>query len=270
MGRMARRRKPRRKTYSSRQSWQPRSSRRRGPAIPGKIVALVAAGLVVAGGIAYLVILSPVLAVNQAHVEGAQTVDAKAVESTAVGAAESRFGPLVTRSVAMVDTGRVSNELKERFPDISKITVGKRWLNGLTVKIEERQQALLWQSKDQYYLVDRQGTAYAKSQPRTDLVSVVDSTGLPVDEGKPVAGSSFIRILERIQQGMKDAGYEVTQFRIPETTFEVQAVTKQGWYALYDTARNVDTQTAALKTAVGASKPAQYADLRVAGRVYVR
>lgn len=238
--------------------------------ISGKVVTALLGLIVLLGAGAYLALVSPLLAVRSASVEGTKAVDPKKVEEEAVLASESRLGPLVSRSLVTVDTGAVGRRLKEEFPDISKITVEKRWLNGIAVKIEERQQALLWQSRDKYYLVDRQGTAYARSEARTDLVSVVDSTGLPVDEGRPVAGASFIRILEQIQQGMKDAGYELAQFRIPETTFEIQAVTKQGWYALYDTTRNIESQTLGLKTAVGSSKPAQYADLRVAGRVYIR
>ncbi len=69
---------------------------------------------------------------------------------------------------------------------------------------------------------------------------------------------------------MDTAGIKVTGFRIPESTFEVQAVTDQGYYALFDTTRSVSFQVDALKRAVGQAKPAQYADLRVPGRVYVR
>jgi hypothetical protein len=138
------------------------------------------------------------------------------------------------------------------------------------VSVKERQQALLWQSNGKAYLVDRQGYAFSSSGPRPELVSVVDSTNLPVDVGKQVVGGSFIKTLEEIQKGMQGIGLKVVSFQIPETTFEIRAVTDQGWYALFDTTRNVSFQAEALKQALGTGKPREYADLRVPGRVYLK
>lgn len=260
--------KKRRQRYGSRANWQPRYTNK--PVVSGRLVGgLLGGGLVVLGA-AYIVLATPLFAVSSVAVQGAQALDPKQLEQTARGASETRWGPLVTKSLAVVNQGKVETALREKHGDIAKVSVGKKWPNGLTVKIEERQQALLWQSKDRYYLVDRQGIAYTQAEPRSDLVSVQDGSGLPVEVGKPVVGSSFIKILEQIQKDMTAANLPVKQFRIPETTFEVQAVTEAGWYALFDTTRNVSSQALALQEATKTGKPAQYADLRVPGRVYIR
>jgi len=49
---------------------------------------------------------------------------------------------------------------------------------------------------------------------------------------------------------MQSAGFKVTGFRVPESTFEVQAITDQGYYALFDTTRSISFQVDALKRAV--------------------
>ena len=260
--------KNRRKRTYGQGAWKPRGSSSLRPS--GRFVASVLAIVVLIGGAYYLLYFSPLFALTNVSVSGTKLLDAKEIQQYVREAAHASVGGVKTQSVVALDEAVVERQLKTRFGDIADVSVAKKYPKGVTVNVTERQQALLWQTKGSYYLVDRKGIAYAPAEPRNDLVSVVDSTDLPVEVGKQVVGKGFITTLEKIEAGMRGINLKVVSFRIPETTFEIQAVTDQSWYALYDTTRTVEVQTEALQRALATGKPAQYADLRVPGRVYLK
>lgn len=259
--------KRRRRTYADRMSYQPRGS---SSGSRGKRVVVGLLLLIVAGGLAYAALLSPLLAVKGVKVAGAEGIPAAEVSAAVSEAAEVRLGPLVSQSVLLADPPSIEAALKRKYPDLAEVKVAKRLPNGLTVTLTERQTSLVWKSGEQLYSVDQQGIAYATSEPKADALTIEDATGLPVEVGKPLVGAGFIKVVEEIKRDMDAAGLGVKTIRIPETTFEIQAVTNQGYYALYDTTRPVKSQTEALKQAITQQKPREYADLRVPGRVYVR
>lgn len=225
---------------------------------------------VLAAAAAYVVLFSPLFWVKQVTIEGTKNTNADEVRRAAEDEAGQSFGMVKSRSLALVDPVALSAELKGRFGDFSKVDVTKQWPNGLRVTVTERESTLLWKTKDSYYQVDGQGVAFAKGEPGDRLLLVEDNQGVPVEAGKQIVSPKFIRVLLEVRQQMEAAGIPVESFRIPESTFEVQAVTKDRWYALFDTTRPIPTQVQALQLAVRSQKPTEYADVRVPGRVYVR
>lgn len=264
---MARRSRTRR-NVSDRTSWQPRGSRRR--TVSGRLVAVLVLAVAILGAGTYFAVFSPLFWVQDVSVSGTRTLDRDSIKRTAEDAAEQHFGPITSRSLALVDTGAVAAAIKRDHDDVAAVTVGTSWPSRLNVDVTERQSTLLWQSRDSYYLVDGQGIAFETAKPDEPLIKVEDSTGLPVEIGKRVASARFIKSLQDIRRDMETAGFKVKGFRIPETTFEVQAITDKGYYALFDTTRSASFQVDALKRTTDTVKPAEYADLRVPGRVYVK
>ncbi|HEY8108986.1 MAG TPA: FtsQ-type POTRA domain-containing protein [Patescibacteria group bacterium] len=233
-----------------------------------------AVGLVLAAvlaGIGYLLVFSPVFWVDQVKVEGVRALSAEELRKVVFEASERSFGPLHTRSIFLVDKGSIADAVKRAVPEVATAEVTTTLPDTAVLAVSERRSTLLWKTGGQAYLVDQQGVAYEEAADMDEeLLTVEDSTNLPVTVGEQVVGGTFITVLEEIRQSLKDRGFEVTGFRIPETTFEVQAVTKDGWYAIFDATRPVESQADALKLAVPRERPFEYADLRVPGRVYVR
>lgn len=227
---------------------------------------LVLAGL--AAG--YLFVLSPVFAIQSVEIKGASVVPVEEATRTAHEAAESRIGGMSVKSLVVADPERISDELKDSYGAVSKVSVTKKWPNKLTIELSERERSVVWKSKENLYLVDPSGTAYVQTPGQPEVTIIEDLTGLPVEVGKPVAGGSFIKIVGEIRQGLEAGGIRTPTFRVTETTFEVQAVAAEGYYILFDTTRPVASQIQAALAAVKQARPAQYADVRVPGRVYVR
>ncbi len=237
----------------------------------GRVVVPVLAMVVIVVAAAYLALWSNWLSVQSVSVSGAANVPAAEIAAAAQQQAETRFGPLTSRGILVVSTSTLAEQLKQQFPDLATVEVKKRWPSSLQVTVTERRQALAWQSGSRWYLIDQTGMVYQESasQP-AGVVTVVDGSGLPQEVGKQVAGAGFITVLDEIQKQMTTAGWPVSQFRIPETTFEVQAVTNRGWYVVFDTTRSIAAQVTALKTALGTEQPGSYADTRIPGRVYLK
>lgn len=224
----------------------------------------------IAAGVGYLLVFSPVFWTDQVKVEGVRALSADDLRKVVHRASERSFGPLRSRSVFLLDTGAIAERVREAVPEVATAEVTTRLPDTVVLSISERRSTLLWKTGGKAYLVDQRGVAYEEARDDKGLLEVDDSTDLPVTVGEQVVGGTFIAVLEDIRQSLKDRGFEVTGFEIPETTFEVRAVTKDGWYALFDTTRPVKSQADALKLAVPRERPSQYADLRVPGRVYVR
>lgn len=256
----------RRTSRNRRASWQATAGRQG----RGRFWAAVLLLLAVAAGAAYLMLFSPVFWVKQVKVEGVRTLSAEELRSRVSDETRQRFGPIETRSIFLADERAIADTLAKDIPEISDVEVTRRFPGTLVLSVTERRSTLLWQSGGSGYLVDQRGVAYERAEPRDDLLTVEDSTDLPVKVGEQVVGGGFITTLEEIRQFMRERGFAVTGFEIPETTFEVRAMTGQGWYALFDTTRAIEPQADALRLAVPRERPTQYADLRVPGRVYVR
>ncbi len=221
-------------------------------------------------GISYLLLFSPVFWVQHVKVEGVRTLSAADLRERVAEASEYRFGPLSTRSIFLFDKQAVAGTLSADISEISRVSLTTQLPGTVVLSVTERRSTLLWRSGEEHYLVDQRGVAYEKTEPRDDILAVEDSTDLPVEVGEQVVGGNFIVQLEEIRTSLKERGFAVERFEIPESTFEVRAVTEQGWYALFDTTRAVEPQAEALQLAVARERPTEYADLRVPGRVYVR
>lgn len=258
----------RRRTLADRMSWQPKGVKRRRPLLRLAAVCVVLGALV--AGALYVLVFSSLFWVSAVNISGPQTISPDELKQAVLTDTTKTLGPLTTKSLVLVSRDQLSTRLKDRFEDIAEVQVVKQWPRTLAVNVQERQTTLLWKTDQDYYLVDRQGVAFQKTSQMPGLVAVEDSTKLPVEVGKQIVGRGFIAALEQIRAELAKAGLAVTVFRIPETTFEVQAVTNQGYYAIFDTTRPIPTQADALVRAVATGKPSQYADLRVPGRVYLK
>lgn len=256
----------RRRTVASRQSYRPRRSGGAGlKRFSGYGLFLT----IVILALAYLFVFSPVFRVSTVEVRGTTVLSAGEVADQAKQASRTELSGVSVSSLVLADAGRITTALTDRYSAISSVNMHKKWPSKLIIEIQERQHAVVWKTRENLYLVDANGVAFASTSPRPDVTVIEDLTGLPAEVGKPVAGGSFIRTVAEIRRGLEAGGVRTPTFRVPETTFEVQAVAAEGYYVLFDTTRPVGSQIQAALEAIKQGRPGQYADVRVPGRVYV-
>jgi cell division septal protein FtsQ len=145
------------------------------------------------------------------------------------------------------------------------------------LEMTERQPLLAWKSGVQVFALDVEGVAVSyQSDVGLKLPVVEDSTNLPVKIGDRVVPARFVSFATGVIATMpKKTGLQITGLRIPDTTSELYVVTSRKFFIKFDTTREVDEQVGDLKAVLDTlskqnKTPAEYIDLRIAGKAYYK
>jgi len=113
---------------------------------------------------------------------------------------------------------------------------------------------------------------YDIAPPESPLMVVEDLKNVPVNIKQQILTTEFIEFVNFISANLsRRTTLNVRQMVVPETTFEVEVVTNEGWKIIFDTTKSPDTQLNNLtKILKGGAKPRQYVDLRILDRVYYK
>ena len=115
-----------------------------------------------------------------------------------------------------------------------------------------------------------------QTEPGLTLPVVEESTNLPVKIGDRVVPASFIGFCSGLIETLpKKSGLQITGMRVPDTTSELYVVTNRGYYLKFDTTRSSSEQVGDLKIVLDTlarqkKTPAEYIDLRIAGKAYYK
>ncbi|HEY2004490.1 MAG TPA: cell division protein FtsQ/DivIB [Candidatus Saccharimonadia bacterium] len=172
-----------------------------------------------------------------------------------------------------LDEGELVSKLQLEDAQIRSAVVLRNWPHGLKVSVVLKQPSMGWLSGDQHYLLDSDGTAIGVLPADSSLPVVNDGSNLPVAIGKQVASPRFVAFVTQLVPALRANGYQVTSLDIKDTTFDLTASTNKGYKLIFDTSRPVTDELNDLKSVqalLTAQKtaPAQYLDLRIAGRAY--
>src|SRR3972149_9339523 len=97
-------------------------------------------------------------------------------------------------NVFLYHSSNIAAKIRENFPLIAEVKIQKGIPDTIRVIVEERKPAVVWQSGDKKYLVDKDGYAYLEADANNskDLPVVIDSKNLPVQMSDKVVSSKFI------------------------------------------------------------------------------
>ncbi len=124
--------------------------------------------------------------------------------------------------------------------DISNVTPRRQvFARRLTLHVEPRRTALLWQSGDTTYLVDDLGVAVSVADTEDDLPLVVDVASLPVSEGEQIAPATFVTFVEKLHQ---QTTINIDTMRVVDTTSELILTLEEGYDARMATDQDVQLQ----------------------------
>lgn len=176
-----------------------------------------------------------------------------------------------------LDATATSERVQRRDYRLESVTIKRDWPNRLIVTITERSAALRWQTGDDVWVIDSKGTAIAlqKEFPVTDPI-VVDSTGLPVKAGTRIVPERFVKFTQVVARSMPvEAKLGVSELRVFDTTSELYVKSDKGYVIKFDTTREAGGEIEALVKVLkelsrDRKTPAEYIDLRIAGKAYYR
>ena len=156
---------------------------------------------------------------------------------------------------------------------IKTVEFRKRILqHQLEILVVEHETSLIWQTAGQRFLVNRAGVAYDMAPPERPLMVVEDLKNVPVNLKQHILTPEFIEFANFVSANLsRKTPVNVRQMTVPETTFELEVVTNEGWKIIFDTSKSPDTQLNNLsKILKGGAKPRQYVDLRILDRIYYK
>jgi cell division septal protein FtsQ len=179
------------------------------------------------------------------------------------------------RNMLTLNSGALATDIEQADPLLRSVDVRRQWLHGVRVTATLKQPSLGWASGNQRYLLDRDGTVIGQLPDGSSLPVVNDGSNLPVAVGKRVVSSHFVAFANEVVTSLHDRGISVSSMDVAETTLDLSVTTNKGYRLVFDTGREVlDEMTdldAVLKLLAAQHKaPADYIDLRVAGKAYYK
>ena len=146
--------------------------------------------------------------------------------------------------------------------------------NTLTVVIIEHQTSIIWQVSGSQFLVNRFGVVYDEAEPGSPLLVVEDKKNVPVSLSQKIVTIDFIEFVTSFAANLpRRTNITIRRIVVPETTFEIEMETKEGWKIILDTTASWEDQLNNLVRVLremSSQPPREYIDLRVGKRVYFK
>jgi len=222
-------------------------------------------------------LLSPLFKIRTVVIYGTQKINPEEIKTN-----------IEYKNILFVTVNGLKEELMKKFPQISrlqieknipkrtiKITLTEREELGIVCKAEEKNEGEV--IKNCFY-IDKEGVLF-KNAPQTSgsLVLLIKDFSLEdFSLGKKLFSEQIINSIVELRDNLflqiNAKALWFGSFTYPPK--EIKVMTSEGWYVLFDLARDVKSQLSLLKAALAEKiqnrKTLQYVDLRIENRIYYK
>lgn len=232
-------------------------------------------------GLFYFLFISGFFLIQQAVI-AENSVSAEQIEEVLQRLSRDRWFLIPKNHLIFLNRAIFLEELKRELPQIRALKAYRRILpNKIELAIEERAGAFVWQTANDYYLVDQDGVVFqeiANYSPATyQEILIIDRTGSPVKIGDVLEAANvfgFIKKVKSLWPGIiNQTSY--ASFALPGLrSLDVFAKTGIGFEVYFDLGRDAKIQLENLNLVLTQPiKPETYAglsyiDLRLSNIAY--
>jgi len=223
-----------------------------------------------------LAIVTLVLALSQLFALRNVVVQAPVrVAETQAAAQQQINSSLHQRNLLTFDGPTLAAALLKADPTLKTVDVRRRWPHGVVLTVTLKQAGIGWVSGNQAYLLDRDGGAVSTLPANSSLPVVMDGSNLPVTLGQQVTTGRFVTFVTELAPQLAALGLGPVQYHVQDTTLDLTVTTSKNYRLILDTSRAAGDEMADLKTLLGflnkqGKTPAEYIDLRIAGKAYYK
>ncbi|MFA5966955.1 MAG: FtsQ-type POTRA domain-containing protein [Patescibacteria group bacterium] len=245
-------------------AWQPKLSHRPLQAVATPLIRTCLGVILIL--LIYFLFGSRFFILENLVIQGNRLVDAAIIEKTV-------FPNGFHKTNALLFNEAKANAQVMTLAQVKAVNFQKQiFQHQLLINIEEHETSLIWQTNGEKFLVNRAGVVYDIAPPESPLIVVEDLKNVPVNLKQQILTTDFIEFVNFVAANLsRKTKVNVRQMIVPETTFELEVVTNEGWKIIFDTTKSPDTQLNNLaKILQGGAQPRQYVDLRILDRVYYK
>lgn len=222
--------------------------------------------------IIYLVFFSGAFSVSGVDISGTKDIKPENIKSMVDRRLDSQ---MFKKNIFLFDTDSFSRDLKKKY-SLKKMKIKKHYPNKISVELEEYVSEISWMSNGKYYFIDEKGKAVGEyTKPKEGTAIVEDKKNLPVQVGKSLVTTDFIKFIKYLNQNFsQDKNAKITKMEINESFNELNVYTNLGFYVIFDTTRDPETELKNLSIALTSKemqgKKLSYIDMRVKNKIFYK
>lgn len=232
--------------------------------------------LIIAGTFIYFLIFSSFFQIKEIKISGNEKVSTEEIKNLIEEKIDQRILFPSSKSIFLVDFDLIKNTLLEKFPQIAKINLKRKFPDVLTAEIKEREAIGIFNQPENYFLIDKEGVifelAVLESEEYFEIKKLNLTTELKLGD-RAVEKEIISQILD-IEKKLREIGIKIEEF----TTFSeerLNAKTIEGWQIYFDSKGDLDWQIMELRLVLEKEIPLEkrnnleYIDLRFS-KVYYK
>lgn len=218
------------------------------------------------------------LQVKEIQISGQQKISEGEIKNIIEGRISRKLFLFPTKSIFLIDSKLIENDILERFPQIEKTNLKRKLPDGLFLEIKERQPwAALILNETDFYYCDENGIVFEKIWEIPPKFLIVKSLlSYPeIKLGEKVIEKDLIEKIGRVNAKLKDnLKIDIEEFIIPSPE-RLNVKTSEGWEIYFDPNEDLNWQVIELSLVLEKEIPSEkrgnleYIDLRFS-KVYFK
>jgi hypothetical protein len=127
----------------------------------------------------YVVFFSPLLTVQQVHVQGVEHIPISQVQAAAFAHMQQpRWGLFPQNNIMLFDRKAFAATLHRSWA-LDRVHIRKQWPTTVVISLQEKITSIVWLQQDHAWMVDTQGIALQELMPE-DLLRIRDAHQVPI------------------------------------------------------------------------------------------
>lgn len=234
--------------------------------------------IAVVSALVYTLIYSPFLRIEQVTINESSTADQieiKAAAMQTVAGYEYFFIP--KDHYFFINTIGVKNFLMARFPNMLTVDVQKGF-GGLALAVVERQPTYRLIIGDKSYLLDQEGKGMREAVGNEgDKLIALSNEGAGFTAGKQMSRSEWLQAVNELHKYFAtQVGIRDRLFKLDTINSYIEAITAEGWSAIFDPQTDIQAQLKTLSSALAGKfsaadrKKLLYIDARFGDKIFYK
>jgi cell division septal protein FtsQ len=236
----------------------------------------------VLGGLVYFLFFSNFFRVEKIVLVNNKEVNQEEIESQFKKFGEKkRFFVLPADSIFILNKESLGAFLLDSIPNLKDVSIEKKLLNVLKIKVKEKQLSVVWVSGNKLHYVDQEGKICCQASldevVEKHLPIVYDVSSKQVSRNEEVMTSKFVGFLQELYREFPEKiSVDAKKFWVPSVlSREIHLETQAGWKVYFNVDRTVESQLNDLKIVIdeqikGNINSIKYIDLRVENWIYYK